>query len=241
MIHIGTSGWDYEDWRETFYPPGLRPHDRLAHYAERFPCVEVNASFYRLPGRDVFQRWHDETPDDFRFAVKASRYITHELRLRDAGQPLNLLWSRAQLLGEKLGPVLFQTPPRLPANIKVLHAFLASLPHGCRAAFEFRDPSWNKEPVLEALNDAGAAWVIGDRPGVRVEPIVTGGWSYLRFHQGRRDAPAYSADKLRRWSEKLWGLPVTDTWIFFNNDTGGNAPRDAARLAHLLGVPPAVP
>lgn len=241
MIHIGTSGWDYEDWKDAFYPRGLAAHDRLGHYSRQLPCVEVNASFYKLPARDVFLRWRDETPDGFRFAVKASSYITHDLRLRDAAQPLKLLLSRAGSLGDKLGPILFQLPPRFPANVRVLRAFLAFLPDGCQAAFEFRDASWNKEPVLEALDEAGAAWVIGDRPGVRVEPVVTGGWSYIRFHQGKRDAPGYSADKLRRWSEKLWSLPATDTWVFFNNDTGANAPRDAARLAHLLGVPPAVP
>jgi len=241
VIHIGTSGWEYDDWRGDFYPPDLPLRSHLAHYASRLPCVEINASFGTLPARDIFLRWRDDTPEDFRFAMIASSYITHDHRLRDIDQPLKLLWSRAQLLGDKLGPVLFQLPPRFPVNVRVLKAFLASLPEDCRPAFEFQDASWNKEPVLEALNEAGAALVLADRPGVRLENTVTGGWSYLRFHQGRADAPGYSADKLRRWSDRIWSLPSADTWVFFNNPTGGNAPRDAARLAHLLRVPPAVP
>jgi uncharacterized protein YecE (DUF72 family) len=240
LIHIGTSGWEHEDWRGAFYPPGLAPRERLADYASRFPAVEISASFESLPSRDVFQRWHDETPEGFRFALQASSYITDELRLQDCAQPMKLLWSRAQLLGDKLGPVLFQLPPRFPAKVKLLRSFLETLPEGCLAAFEFLDPSWHKEPILEALNEAGAALVLADRPGLRMEPEVTGGWSYIRFHQGRRDDPGYSADKLRRWSERIWGLAAAETWVFFNNDAGANAPRDAARLAHLLRVPPAV-
>jgi len=194
----------------------------------------VNNSFYRLPAESTFDKWRDETPDGFFFVVKASRYITHIRRLRDGQDPVELFWSRARRLGHKLGPVLFQTPPNLRCDVEVLAAFLKTLPRGMRAAFEFREASWWDDRVYALLDGAGAAWVLADRPGELVPLIVTGGWSYLRFHQGQRSHPKYTRSKLRAWADRLVTLNVPEVWAFFNNDQLAAAPADALELMELL-------
>lgn len=234
MIWVGTSGWQYEDWRGVVYPRGLATSRWLEHYATRFPTVEVNASFYRLPTAERFAVWRDATPDGFVVAVKASRFVTHVRRLRDCREPVRLLWGRARELGPRLGPVLFQLPPNLAADLDRLGGFLRVLPHGMRAAFEFRHRSWDTEEARGMLDAAGAAWVLADRPGARVPDLVTGGWAYLRFHQGRPGAPGYRREKLRRWARRIERLPADETFVYFNNDTGGAAVRDAAALMGLL-------
>jgi uncharacterized protein YecE (DUF72 family) len=238
VIRIGTSGWQYRDWKGTFYPERLPQRRWLEFYSRRFPTVEVNNSFYALPKGSSFERWRDETPPGFVVTVKASRYITHIRRLRDAADSVELFWSRARVLGDKLGPVLFQLPPKFRADVGLLRAFLAMLPDGLRAAFEFRDGSWVSPEVFRALDDAGAAWVIPDRPGWRVPDVVTGGWSYVRFHQGGHGAlgSEYTRDKLRRWAERLSALPADDAWVYFNNDQGGAAVRDAAAFTELVAA-----
>jgi uncharacterized protein YecE (DUF72 family) len=233
MIYVGTSGWQYDWWKETFYG-GAPKRAWLEIYASRFPVVEVNNSFYQLPKEATFEKWKSETPAGFQFAVKASRYITHIRRLRDCGEPVSLFWSRATRLGDKLGPVLFQFPPNFGAEVDRLREFLTLLPDGMRAAFEFRDDSWRSDTVLSLLDDAGAAWVLADRPGWRVPLLVTGRWSYLRFHQGRAAHPGYTRRKLRDWAERIAGLDAKDVFAFFNNDHLGAAPRDAQALIELL-------
>src|SRR6266571_5361396 len=138
MIFVGTSGWQYRDWKGRFYPSDVPQREWLAFFSRRFHTVEVNNSFYRLPSDETFARWRGESADDFVFAVKASRYITHIRRLRDCRDPVRLFWSRARRLGKKLGPVLFQLPPRFPADTDRLRGFLKVLPGSMRAAFEFR-------------------------------------------------------------------------------------------------------
>jgi len=234
MILVGTSGWQYDSWRARFYPRGLPARDWLAWYASRFPVVEVNNTFYRLPAEATFERWRDETPAGFTFVLKASRLITHLRRLRDARDAVELLWSRAERLGPKLGPILFQLPPRFPVDPSRLAAFLGVLPKQMRAAFEFRDPSWHRDDVLGLLDRAGAAWVMADRPGARVPRVATGGWAYLRLHQGRADQPGYTRRKLWTWAGRLSELPVREAYAFFNNDELAAAPHDAATLADLL-------
>ena len=234
MIYVGTSGWQYGSWKGTFYPKGLPQRAWLGHYVTQFPVVEVNNSFYQLPREATFDKWRDETPPGFMFVIKASRYITHIRRLRNAKEPVDLFWSRASHLNEKLGPVLFQLPPRFKADVGLLREFLSLLPPEIKAAFEFRDDSWSNDDVYATLDGAGAAWVLADRPRARVEPIVTGGWSYIRFHQGRSFHPAYPRSKLRRWADRVADLPARDTYIFFNNDPLAAAPRDAQTLTELL-------
>ena len=235
MILIGTSGWQYDSWRGPFYPEDEPKRAWLNVYAHRFATVEVNNTFYRLPGDGTFEKWRAESPDGFVFAVKASRYITHLRRMRDAKDPVDLFWSGARRLGDRLGPVLFQFPPRFAADADRLEAFLAVLPQGLRPAFEFRDDSWARDDrVLAALDRAGAAWVLVDRAG-RVGPeLVCGGWSYVRFHQGGPVAPGYSRPALDRWADRIAGLGVSEVWAFFNNDPQAAAPRDARTMSKLL-------
>jgi uncharacterized protein YecE (DUF72 family) len=234
MIYVGTSGWQYRDWKELLYPKGLPQRAWLAAYATAFPTVEVNNSFYQLPKEETFDRWSESTPPGFLFAVKASRYITHIRRLRRAKDSVKLFWSRADRLGSKLGPVLFQLPPNFKADPELLEGFLGALPKAMRAAFEFRDDSWRRDEVLQLLDGAGAAWVLADRPGWRVPDIVTGGWSYVRFHQGRPLHPGYTGAKLRRWADRIASTRAKDTFVYFNNDQGGAAPKDGLTLTRLL-------
>jgi uncharacterized protein YecE (DUF72 family) len=234
MIWVGTSGWQYASWRGRFYATDVPQRAWLEHYATRFPVVEVNNSFYMLPKETTFDRWREIAPRGFVFVVKASRYITHIRRLRGAKDSVDLFWSRATRLGNKLGPVLFQLPPTLRADPLLLEEFLAILPKAMRPAFEFRNDSWRDDRVFDLLDRAGAAWVLADRPGWRVPLVVTGGWSYLRFHQGRPTHPAYSRRKLRTWAERIAELPANDTYAFFNNDERAAAPGDALTLMGRL-------
>jgi uncharacterized protein YecE (DUF72 family) len=234
MILVGTSGWQYRDWRRRFYPDGLAQRRWLGYFSERFPVVEVNNTFYMLPKDETFVRWRQESAKGFLFVVKASRYITHIRRLRDGREPLKLFWSRCRRLGRKLGPVLFQLPPNFPADLERLEAFVALLPPTMRAAFEFRHPSWDTDEARELLDRTGCALVLPDRPGWRVPDVVTGGWAYVRFHQGQRGAPGYTKRKLVRFADRIASWDARETYVFFNNDPGGAAVRDAATFTGLL-------
>jgi uncharacterized protein YecE (DUF72 family) len=234
VIRVGTSGWQYADWRERFYPRDVPQREWLSFYARWFTTTEVNNSFYRLPAEGAFARWREMTPPGFEMAVKASRFLTHMKRLREPDEPVQLLWKRATELDEKLGPVLFQLPPRFPVDAGRLAALLDMLPSPMRAAFEFRDPSWHTASVYELLAGRDAALVWADRPGARISLPLTAGWSYLRFHQGRPTGPDYTREKLRRWAARIAELPVRHSYVYFNNDPGGAAIRDARLLIELL-------
>jgi uncharacterized protein YecE (DUF72 family) len=234
-IHIGTSGWQYDDWRGPFYPEDLPQRKWLEFYSSQFRTVEVNNSFYRLPERETFQRWREQSPAGFVVAVKASRFITHMKRLRDPEEPVALLWERASGLGDRLGPVLFQLPPRFPVDLERLRRLLAALPAEMRPAFEFRDPSWYIDEVFLLLDGAGAALVWPDRPGVRPTLPALGGWLYVRFHQGTARGPDYRRDKLRRWASRIAAANAEEAFIYFNNDQTGAAIRDARTMIELIG------
>jgi uncharacterized protein YecE (DUF72 family) len=234
VIRIGTSGWQYAHWKGRFYPRDLPQRAWLEYYAERFPTVEINNSFYMQPKPASFEGWRDRTPPGFLFAVKAHRYITHLKRLKDPEEPVARFMEGARLLGPKLGPVLYQLPPNFPVALERLEHFLDVIPADVPAAFEFRHDSWNNHDVRALLHAHGCAWVLADRPGWQVPPHVTGGWSFVRFHQGRRTHPGYLKPKLRAWAEKIAGLEARDVWVYFNNDTLGAALRDAATLTDLL-------
>ena len=235
-VLVGTSGWQYDDWRGRFYPKDLPKGEWLGYFSKSFPTVEVNNTFYQLPKEETFVAWRDRSAEGFLVTVKASRYITHLRRLRNCRDPVRLLWSRCRRLGKKLGPVLFQLPPNFHADVDLLRDFLRLLPKSMRPAFEFRHPSWESEETHRALDEAGCALVLADRPGARVPNVVTGGWSYVRFHQGTLLGPGYTRAKLRRWADRIAGMPARDTFVYFNNDTGGAAVRDAMSLTELLGL-----
>lgn len=232
---VGTSGWQYRDWRERFYPSGTPTSEWLAFYASRFRTVEVNASFYRLPSPESVRRWAATVPDGFVLTFKASRYVTHIRRLRDCEEPLATMWKVFTQAGDKCGPVLFQLPPTFIADVGLLESFVRILPAAMRAAFEFRHPSWEMADVVGVLDASGSALVHADRPGTRAEAIpIAGGWSYLRFHQGRRSSPGYPRRKLGDYADLVARLGRGDVFAYFNNDTGGAAVRDAAAFISLL-------
>ena len=237
-VWIGTSGWQYAHWRELFYPHGLPQRLWLEHFAEHFATVEVNNAFYRLPDRAVFEGWRDRTPDDFLVAVKASRYLTHIKRLQDPAEPVARLMDRAAGLGAKLGPVLLQLPPNLPADVDRLTTTLACFPPGVRVAVEPRHPSWWTDDVRDALTDHGAALCWADRGGRPVTPLWrTADWGYLRLHEGRATPiPYYGRAALRSWATRILQSyePAADVYVYFNNDPLGAALAGAVDLAHLL-------
>ena len=231
---VGTSGWQYADWRGRFYPEGLATRSWLEHYAGTFPTVEVNATFYRLPRRETVERWVTTVPNGFVLALKASRYVTHIRRLRDCRESIERMRSVLWGAGTHLGPVLFQLPPTLEADAELLRSFLMELPPGMRAAVEFRHPSWFVGPIPDLLEERGVALVHADRPGTRVQVPAVGGWSYLRFHQGRPDSAGYRRSKLADYVDALVDVQPREVFAYFNNDTGAAAPEDAQTFMELL-------
>jgi uncharacterized protein YecE (DUF72 family) len=242
-VRIGCSGWNYASWRHgVFYPEGLPARRWLAAYAERFDTVEVNTTFYRLPRREAVARWAEETPEDFTFAVKVSRYVTHIKRLREARQHLDLLLDRIEPLvrAGKLGPLLWQLPPTFQRDDERLAKALGELPRELRHAFEFRHSSWFAEPVTELLRSHGVALVIADRPDIASFQTheMTAGFTFVRFHHGTRGRRGnYSRSELEEWAARIreWSAGH-DVYAYFNNDWEGFAPTNASVLAELLGA-----
>jgi uncharacterized protein YecE (DUF72 family) len=233
-VLIGTSGWQYDDWKGRFYPKDLPKTRWLEAFAAIFPTVEVNNSFYRLPEESAFTRWRAQTPRGFVVTVKANRFITHIKRMRESEDALELFWSRCLTLGDKLGPILFQFPPRFRADLERLRTFLELLPRGIRAAFEFRDDSWHTEEMFTLLDEAEAAHVVADWPDGHSPVRVCGGWSYVRFHKGSKMRSTYPRRKLAEWADTIAGLPAREVFVYFNNDPGGAAVRNAVTLTELL-------
>ncbi len=236
-IRIGTSGWNYDHWRGTFYPEGTRPHELLRVYAGRFDSVEINNTFYSLPAAGTVAAWRDQTPRGFLFAVKASRYLTHMKKLKDPEEPLERLFGCIEALGQKLGPVLFQLPPRWHVNPDRLSNLLDQLPEKRRYAFEFRDASWHSDRILDLLADRGAAWCIFDLGGERSPVAVTAGFVYVRLHgPGAPYQGSYDGRTLSGWARRMlgWSQEGRDVYCYFDNDEKGYAPRDALRLRDMV-------
>jgi uncharacterized protein YecE (DUF72 family) len=237
VIHVGTSGFVYEHWRDIFYPRDLPAKRWLARYAAEFRTVELNNTFYRLPTADAVDGWRRGSPARFVFAVKGSRYLTHVKRLGET-QGIAKLFDVVLRLGPKLGPVLWQLPPRMKPDLERLDTFLRALPRGVRHAFEFRDAAWYSEEVCGVLDARGAAFcehdlVRGaDGAGLR-PPRLTGDFRYVRFHgaTGKYEG-RYGADGLARWAREL-ASSRGDSWVYFNNDIGGHAFMDARLLQAL--------
>lgn len=234
---IGTSGWSYEHWRGPFYPSSLPSRDRLDHYAQHFLTVEIDSTFYRLPSESTLQEWHDSVPVGFVFSVKASRYITHMKKLMEPEQTVPALLDRISLLGEKLGPILFQLPPRWRCNVDRLAEFLDALSGDFRYVFEFRDHSWFNREVLELLADHRAAFCVYDLDGFQSPDVITTNFTYVRLHgPGGAYHGCYTATTLAQWQHKVsrWQSDGLHGYCYFDNDEAGYAPMNALSLQSLL-------
>jgi uncharacterized protein YecE (DUF72 family) len=235
-IRVGTSGWSYDHWRHVFYPDHLSAEKRLPYYAQHFPTVEINNTFYHLPSEHAVKQWRDEVPDDFEFAVKGSQFITHYRRLKNADQSLELFFDRVGLLGGKLKVVLWQLPARMDADAELLDSFLAKLPRDVRHAVEFRNESWLTPEVFEVLQRHNAAHVSVSSDEMPVRHEVTSDFLYVRFHGTAHYHGAYTHPALEPWAEFLRGQRKRGLggYVYFNNDAEGHAPRDAERLTGML-------
>jgi uncharacterized protein YecE (DUF72 family) len=233
VIYVGTSGWQYRHWFGVFYPRKPRVGDDLAYFAQHFQTVELNGTFYKLPERRTFSGWARRTPDDFVFAVKASRFLTHIKRLRDPAEPVARLVARAEALGPKLGPILLQLPPNLERDDALLDATLREF-DGRRVAVEFRHPSWEDDTIRRLLVHHDAALCIADRGSRLVTPAWrTADWGYVRFHAGASPRGCYGDRALSSRADLLRDLfePRADVFVYFNNDGHACAIRDADRFA----------
>jgi uncharacterized protein YecE (DUF72 family) len=236
-VLIGTSGWQYRDWRGGLYPPGLPQRRWLEHYASHYQTVENNNSFYRLPPAQTFAGWRARTPDDFIMTVKASRYLSHIKRLQDPEDSVKMLMERARALGSHLGPILVQLPPGFRAEPERLDATLRAFGPHVRVAVEPRHDSWFVDDVRAVLERHGAALCLADRGSRPITPMWrTADWGYVRLHFGRAQPPScYGRDALAHWVERIEGCfdDNDDVFVFFNNDGNGCAVRDAVVFATL--------
>jgi uncharacterized protein YecE (DUF72 family) len=229
QVRIGTSGYQYAFWRGVLYSERCKEADMLAEYGSKLPTVEINATFYRMPKTAVLERWAGQVPESFRFALKASRRITHMQRLKDVGDNVRYLFDTAKALGDKLGAVLFQLPPNLRKDVPRLQAFLATLPDGARAALEFRHASWFDEEVYQLLRERNVALCISDEgEGEQATPFVaTADFGYVRL---RREQ--YEDEQLAQIGRSIAGESWTDAYAYFKHEEG--APELAARFTALI-------
>jgi uncharacterized protein YecE (DUF72 family) len=237
MIKIGTSGWMYDHWKGPFYPEDIASDDMLPFYAQTFDTVEVNNTFYQLPSEEKVRRWKEDSPAGFLFVIKANRYITHMKNLLDPEEPVNTLMARIEILGQKLGPILFQLPPHWNVNAERLANFLEVLPQGPRYVFEFRDESWYADEIYRLLEEAGAAFCIHDHRDAPSPEEVTADFVYLRFHGPRGDyGGKYREEDLREWAERIagWRGAGRDAYGYFNNDMRGYAVENARELRRYV-------
>ena len=232
-VRVGTSGYSYAPWKGSFYPAKLKAADMLRYYAERFPTVEINNTFYRMPNAATLERWAAETPESFSFVLKAPRRLTHQTRLDDADGTA-YFFRTAGLLGARLGPTLVQLPPHFGKDVAALRAFLALLPDGRRVAFEPRNATWFDEEVYDVLRAKGAALCLADTDEAPDPALVTTAeWGYLRLRRAEYDEAALAA-----WAERIRAQPWKEAWVFFKHEEEGKGPALAARLIAHLGLAP---
>jgi len=223
----------YDHWKGPFYPQDIPPDEMLPYYTQTFDTVEVNNTFYQLPSVEKVESWRRDSPDDFLFIIKANRYITHMKNLLEPEEPVQTLMERVEILGDQLGPILFQLPPQWNVNQGRLENFLDVLPEDRRCAFEFRDESWYTDAVYELLDAAGAAFCIHDHRDAPSPERVTTDWVYIRFHGPRGDyGGKYQETILEEWAHKItsWTREGLDIYALFNNDMRGYAVENARML-----------
>ena len=231
MIWIGTSGFQYPEWKGTFYPSDLSEKKMLGYYARHFTTTEVNYSFYRIPAVKTLANWAGETPTPFRFTLKAPQQITHFQRLRDCRGVLERFWDAAQTLKDKLGVVLFQLPPDLRKDVQLLSAFLADIPREMKSAFEFRHPSWFDEEVFATLRAIEAALCIADSEKLSTPAQFTADYAYFRL----RDEGYQPAD-IERWTSVIREQQnrLKDIYVYFKHEESGIGPKLAKQMMELL-------
>lgn len=235
--YIGTSGWHYDHWRILYYPEKLAKPKWLQFYAQQFSTVELNNSFYHLPSENAFNTWRESTPEHFVFAVKVSRFITHIKRLRNLGSSMENFLSRACLLQEKLGPLLYQLPPYMKRNDEVLENFISSLPRKYHHVIEFRHESWLNDTVFQTLKRYNIGLCVFDMPDMNCPFMATSDFAYIRLHGSRRlYSSCYSDEELLQWAQKVirLGKDVKTVYIYFNNDAEAFSIKNALTLRNYL-------
>jgi uncharacterized protein YecE (DUF72 family) len=232
LVRAGTSGWSYKEWKGPFYPPDISSDEMLRYYSQRLPSVEVNNTFYQMPKPEVLTGWAEQVTGDFTFVIKASRRITHNAKLGPgAAEPLAYLLDVTQAMGSRIGPILFQTPPFLKKDVAVLRDFLALLPEGRKAAFEFRNATWFDDEVYEALAARDAALVAADTGEEGKDPPLrpTASWGYARL---RRET--YEGDLLEDWARRLTEPDWKELYVFFKHEDEGAGPRLATQFLEMV-------
>lgn len=218
-ILAGTSGYAFKEWKGSFYPKELKDDAMLGFYATRFPAVEINNTFYRLPKEKVLRSWAEQVPRQFTFAIKASQRITHHARLKPESKELvDYLIRNTSVLGERLGPILFQLPPNLKKDTERLKRFLGELPKERRFTIEFRHESWLEEDVLSALREHDVAMCVAEQPESSCEVVSTASWGYLRLHRLDYDDAA-----LKEWAKRVSSQTWKDAYVFFKHDEGAGS------------------
>jgi uncharacterized protein YecE (DUF72 family) len=227
----GTSGYAFKEWKGVFYPDDLGDDAWLNYYAGKFPTVEINNTFYRLPKQPVLQQWAEQVPEQFTFAIKASMRITHHARLKPAcASALDFLLQNTAVLGERCGPILFQLPPNMEKDIHRLRGFLGLLPPKRRFTIEFRHESWFDEAVFDALREHDVAFCVGEQEDFACPVQSTASWGYLRLH--RLD---YDAESLGRWARCIAGQEWSDAYVYFKHDEGvGSGPPAVGLFAEAM-------
>jgi uncharacterized protein YecE (DUF72 family) len=236
-IRVGCSGWVYKHWRGILYPEGLAQTRWFDRYAEEFDTVEINNSFYRLPKPETFQKWRDQAPPSFCYAVKANRFLTQAKKLKDCEEPMERMMSAVRHLGDRLGPMLYQLPSSMKINLERLEEFLKLLPDDVVNVFEFRDKSWYVPETYALLDRYGASLCVHDMPGSASPRIAVGHAAYVRFHGGEgKYWGRYSDDRLLGWTHWLveQAARFSKCWCYFNNDIHGHAIHDARTLKAMV-------
>ena len=229
-VLAGTSGFSYKEWKGSFYPEDLPAEDMLRFYASKFPAVEINNTFYRMPKPALLSGWAEQVPEDFRFVLKASQRITHFKRLKEAASEVEYFFDVAKTLGPRLGPALFQLPPNLKKDLPRLESFLAALPAGVRAALEFRHASWFEDDVFAALSARGAALCIAEDEELATPPVATAPWGYLRLR--RQD---YGEAEVAAWTDRIRAQAWDEAYVFFKHEDADTGPKLAVQLLQRFG------
>jgi uncharacterized protein YecE (DUF72 family) len=230
QVLVGTSGYSYKEWKGSFYPEDLKPDQMLEYYSSKLKTVEINNTFYRMPKKELLQKWGSQVPDGFSFVLKASSRITHKKRLDDCADEVGYLTGNALELGDKLGPMLFQLPPWFKKDADRLKAFVEILPDGWKAAFEFRHESWFDDETYEILRSRGVALAVSDGEKGDEPPVVpTASYGYLRLRR-----PAYDQEQLQKWAQRIREQPWETAHVFFKHEDAGTGPRLAAEFEQLF-------